>query len=95
VLDPHPFLFKIYNDDSFTPAQRTVLANSPGIIMNYIAQITDMTTWDALFVEAMTQKLAKQFTIALNNGQQLVDLLKAESQLQEKDTGEAEAKAES
>jgi hypothetical protein len=75
-LDPLPQHFAVGNDSAYTPPQRVILANAPNLVLTYTGQITDMTTWDTLFVNALVDKLAKAFTVALANMQHIEALLK-------------------
>ena len=75
-LDPLPLHFDVGNDNAYSPPQRVILANAPNLVLTYTAQITDMTTWDTLFVNVLVDKLAKAFTVALANMQHIETILK-------------------
>lgn len=76
--NPLPQRFKIYNDQAENPVVRTILSNLSPAVLIYTGQVTDMTTWDASFVDLMVAALAKKFTVALVKNQQLVEsVLKA------------------
>lgn len=94
VLDPLPFTYKIANDNSFSPPQRVILAQAPNLIAVYTGQITDMTTWEPLFVDTLAAALAKKFTVALNKNQQIVEMLKAQTQDEEMAMSSADEREE-
>ena len=56
--DPRPTKFTEYNDNAFTPAQRTILTNIPAAIAVYTGRVTDPATWSAKFSEALASRLA-------------------------------------
>ena len=59
-FSPVPYVFDIVNDNSQVPAVKTILCNVQGAIFVYTAQITDMTTWEPSFVEALVDALSKK-----------------------------------
>jgi hypothetical protein len=66
VMDPAPVVFRIVNDNAFVPAQKVIVTNAgPATVLTYTAQVTDMTTWEPNFVEALSGTLAKQAAPAL------------------------------
>lgn len=65
-MDPVPVVYRIVNDNAFAPPQKVIVSNTgPAMILTYTAQVTDMTTWEASFVEALASTLAKQAAPAL------------------------------
>ena len=56
--DPRPTKFTEYNDNAYTPAQRTILSNVPAAIAVYTGRVTDPQTWSAKFSEALASRLA-------------------------------------
>jgi hypothetical protein len=56
--DPQPVQWTIFNDQTATPPKKVVLSNISPVNLNYTGQITDMTTWEPLFVNAVAQVLA-------------------------------------
>lgn len=56
--DPQPVLWTIFNDRSVSPAIKVILSQITPISINYVGQITDMTTWEPLFVNAVVEALA-------------------------------------
>lgn len=60
VMDPAPVVYRIVNDNSLVPAQKVIVTNAgPTTVLTYTAQVTDMTTWEASFVQALAGTLAK------------------------------------
>lgn len=80
--DPRPRKFSEYNDNSFTPAQRTIVTNLPGAIAVYTGRITDPTTWDVRFTGALSSRLAVLLGPALV-GPDSVKITSAEDQASE------------
>ena len=56
--DPQPTKFTEYNDNNYTPAQRTIVTNVPNAIAIYTGRVTDPTTWDVAFSDAFAARLA-------------------------------------
>jgi hypothetical protein len=77
---PTAKLFTIANDASFVPAVKVVLTNVPAAIAVYTAQVVDMSTWEATFVEAMVAALGRRFGQALGAGGDAVKGEAAEEQ---------------
>jgi hypothetical protein len=82
---PTAKLFTIANDASLVPAAKVVLTNVASAIAVYTAQVVDMTTWEATFVEAMVAALGRRFGQALGAGG---DAVKGEA-AEEQSTGAA------
>ena len=59
-FNPQPVVFRILNDNSFTPAQRVIVCNVSDAIMTYTAQVTDPQTWDVGFCDALAAALARR-----------------------------------
>ena len=53
--------FSVENDNSYTPPVKVILCDVPGAIVTYAAQVTDPTTWETDFVEALSAALARRF----------------------------------
>lgn len=60
VFDPDPqfYPFNEYNDNLLVPAQYTILTNTPMAIASYTGRVTDPTTWDVAFTNALAIRLA-------------------------------------
>ncbi len=65
--DPQPVVFKIENDNFYTPARKVILCNIDTAQMVYTGQVTDPTTWEANFVEAFAAELGRRMAPALAN----------------------------
>lgn len=63
--DPLPRVFMVENDNAFTPAQKVILCNVPDAILTYTGQITDPTTWEVDFVEALAAALGRRLAPSL------------------------------
>lgn len=64
-FDPQPQAFTDYNDDTYVPSQKTILTNAVDAILTYTGRITDPTTWNASFCEALAAALARRISPAL------------------------------
>ena len=65
--DPQPVVFKIENDNYFTPSRKVILCNIESAQMVYTAQITDPTRWEADFVAAFAAELGRRLAPTLAN----------------------------
>lgn len=66
VFDPQPYIFNTPNDSSLDPPQKVLVCNvGPTTILTYTGQITDPTTWEPLFVEALAASLARRLAPVL------------------------------
>ena len=68
-FDPRPNLVREYNDSSLNPPQKVILCNVPQAIIVYTGQVTDMTTWEADFVEALAAALGRRLAPGLLNAE--------------------------
>jgi hypothetical protein len=68
--DPVAVEFRIVNDSGYTPARRVILTNLASAICVYTGQVTDPTTWDAGFTEAMIAALARRLAPELAGQQE-------------------------
>jgi hypothetical protein len=59
-FDPRPKVFRIVNDNAFNPPQRVILTNEVNALLVYTGQVTDPTTWEPLYVEALAASLARR-----------------------------------
>lgn len=64
-FDPQPYIWKVENDNNYTPPVRVILCQIPQAILTYVGQITDPLTWNALFAESMISALAKRLAPVL------------------------------
>lgn len=65
AFDPKPVVFRLYDDTSLNPPAKVILTNLANAIAVYTGQATDITIWDADFVEAMADGLARRLAKAL------------------------------
>lgn len=63
--DPQPVDFTEYNDNNYTPGQRTILTNVPNAIALYTGRVTNPEVWDVAFADALASKLAEVIGPAL------------------------------
>jgi len=63
--DPQPVVFKIENDNYYTPARKVILCNIESAQMVYTGQVTDPSTWEASFTEAFAAELGRRLAPAL------------------------------
>lgn len=76
---PQPNIFKIANDNSFTPAQRVILCNVPSAIIAYRGQVTDPNTWPNDFTQMLADALGEALT-PLFASPEMLKLIAAERQ---------------
>lgn len=62
---PQPVVFKIENDNYYTPARKVILCNIADAQMVYTGQVTDPSTWEASFTEAFAAELGRRLAPAL------------------------------
>lgn len=86
-FDPKPVVFRIANDDTFTPSQKVILCNVPNAICIYTAQVTDPTVWEPLFIETLAAALARRMAVGLSGP----DMAKAEAADEQVEMGAATA----
>lgn len=87
-FDPQPYQPSIYNDNSYTPAKRTILSYVPNAMCVYAGRITDPLTWPADFAQALVDDLGKKLAQALASAQ-AVQMMTGEARVET-----AEAKME-
>jgi hypothetical protein len=63
-LDPVATLFTDLNVNASGTQTRVIVANISPAVLCYTGQITDMTTWDAGFNEALVEELGRRFAEA-------------------------------
>lgn len=56
--DPQPSPWSEFNDNSFTPARRTIVTNVPNAIAVYTGRVTDPATWSVTFADALAARLS-------------------------------------
>lgn len=61
-FDPQPVLWQIFNDQTTSPPTRVVLSQITPVDLNYVGRITDMLTWEPLFVDVLVQRLSQRLT---------------------------------
>lgn len=66
-FDPQPVLWGIFNDQTQVPPTKVITSQITPITINYVGQITDMTTWEPLFVNALAQALSIKLGPSLRN----------------------------
>lgn len=79
-FDPKPNLFNVANDNSLAPPAKVILTNVAGAIGVYTGQVTDMTTWEPSFVEAMVEALGRRLAQALADDPETVKVNAEEEQ---------------
>jgi hypothetical protein len=61
--------FRIQNDNNYTPPQKVILCDVGSAILTYTGRVTDPTTWQAGFTEALCAALGRRLLVALGNAQ--------------------------
>lgn len=74
--DPSAVPFRIANDNAYSPAKKVILTNLESAIAVYTGQVTDMTTWEPDFAEALIAELGRRLAPALSS----LEAEKAEAQ---------------
>ena len=59
-MDPQPIVFTEANDNALNPAQQVILCNVVNAVLTYTGQVTDPTSWEADFVEALSASLGRR-----------------------------------
>jgi hypothetical protein len=85
-LDPRPVQFTDFNEQRTSPPTKAILTNVSPAVLIYTGQITDMTTWDANFTEALVAALAERLALPIAGD---VNVLGAEAQTAGMATGAA------
>jgi hypothetical protein len=55
-FDPQPHSFRIANDATYAPPRKVILCNVENAILVYTGQVTDPTTWEPNFTEALVPR---------------------------------------
>ena len=85
--DPREHRFTVTNDDSVSPAQKTILCNvGPVAVATYSGRLTDPTTFDADFTEAFAEALARRLAPVLTD----MEAAKVAGEYEMRDTSEAD-----
>lgn len=66
-MDPTPVVFGLENDNSLAPPAKVILCNIADAVMVYTGQVTDPTTWEADFVEALADALGERLAASLKD----------------------------
>lgn len=89
-FDPQHNVFSLGNDTGSTPAVRVILCNVPNAMITYAGQVTDPTTWDSEFTEALAAALGRRLApvlVGLDAAKLELSDEQAEKALAEQDRG--------
>jgi hypothetical protein len=64
-LDPQPAVWRVDNDNAFTPAQKVLLSNVKNAMGVYTAQVVDIDTWEPGFISVLIKKLKAKMAVSL------------------------------
>ena len=64
-FDPQHNVFSLGNDTGSNPAVRVILCNVANALITYAGQVTDPTSWDSEFTEALASALGRRLAPAL------------------------------
>lgn len=64
---PQPVVFRIENDNYYTPARKVILCNVEFAMMTYTGQVTNPSTWEPAFVAAFADELGRKMAQAFAN----------------------------
>lgn len=71
--DPAPYVYSVANDNYYSPARKVLLCNVVDAMLVYTGQVTNPSTWEADFTEAISAALARRLAAGLG-GAELVKL---------------------
>jgi hypothetical protein len=77
IYDPKPAVWRVDNDNTYSPAVKVILTNVAGAVAIYRAQVIDPSTWNAGFAATLVSRLAAKLAVALAGSP---DLMKAAQQ---------------
>jgi hypothetical protein len=64
-VDPSPNVFSIDNDNAYAPPKRVILCNIENALLVYTGRVTDPSTMDVGFIEALTETLGERLAPGL------------------------------
>lgn len=59
-FDPQHNIYSLGNDNGFTPPRQVILAMVPNALITYAGRVTDPTTWNPAFNEALVAAVARR-----------------------------------
>lgn len=65
-IDPRPVVYKISNDNTYSPPQKIISCYVANAELVYTGQITDPSTWEADFSELICAALARRLAPSVN-----------------------------
>jgi len=65
-MDPRPVISKVFNDNSAAPYIKSIACNVANAQLTYTGQITDPSTYEADFTDALCEELAKLLAPTFN-----------------------------
>lgn len=66
-FDPQPVVFRIENDQYYTPSRKVILCNIADAQLVYTGQVTDPLLWEADFLDAFSAELGLRLAPTLAN----------------------------
>ncbi len=64
-LDPQPAVWRVDNDNTFTPPEKVLLTNVKNAIGVYTAQVVDISTWEPGYIAVLVKALKAKMSLAL------------------------------
>ncbi len=64
-LDPQPAVWRVDNDNTFTPPEKVLLTNIKNALAVYTAQVVDISTWEPGFIAVLVKALKAKMALAL------------------------------
>lgn len=64
-INPQPAVWRIDNDDAYSPARKVILANVKNALGVYTGKIVDISTWEEGFVSTLVKALKAKLALAL------------------------------
>jgi len=89
-FDPQHNVFSLGNDTGSNPPQRVILCNVPNALITYAGRVTDPTTFDPGFVEALAAALGRRLApglVGLDAAKLEISDEQAENQLAQQEKG--------
>ncbi len=59
-FDPQHNIYSLGNDNGFTPPRQVILTMVPNALITYAGRVTDPTTWNPAFSEALAAAIARR-----------------------------------
>ncbi len=79
-FDPQPVVYSVANDNAYNPPAKVILCNVASAVLVYTGQVTDPTTWEPGFGEALCASLGRLLVAALVSLDAVAKIMPEEAQ---------------